>query len=330
MRVTSNSSFGPFQRNLEEIQARKALNELRIASGKNIQNLSEDPVAVVQVKRLSSIIEQNQNYNDNLNLALRELYAVDESIRQMSDLLQSIRQITIDATSTGNSASTSGIAYSVKGFLESIVKDANVEFNGHFLFSGTATTPTSIDKSEAPDNNPFQIIKTTASQDNFSGYKVVYKGNNEDRIMNIDKQSTEVLNVQAKEMFGSDDSDVFESIVGIFNVLAYNPDGTQRGRLDFLTKADIDQLNTLQQKLGAAYEVMNNAASRNGTKITRFEAMNMQFIEENIRLKDLRSIKEDTDFAKAIMDLQRDNTALQYALQVGSRLIQNSLFDFLR
>lgn len=330
MRVTNNSSFGPFQRNLEEIQARKVLNELRVASGKNIQNLSEDPVAVVEVKRLSAIIEQNKNYTDNLDLALRELYTVDEYVRQISDLLQSIRQITIDATSTGNSASTSGIAYSVKGFLESIVKDANVDFNGHFLFSGTATTPSSLDKSEAGDNNPFELIKTAPNQDNFSGYKVVYKGNDEDRIMNIDKQSTEVINVQAKEMFGSGDSDVFESIIGIYNVLAYKSDGTQRGRLDFLSKVDMDNLNELQQKLGAAYAVMNNAASRNGTKITRFEAMNTQFVEENIRLKDLRSIKEDTDFAKAIMDLQRDQTALQYALQVGSRLIQNSLFDFLR
>lgn len=330
MRITSNSSFVTFQRNLQEILARKALNELRLSSGKQIQNLSDAPIDVVEVKRLSSVIEQNESYTENLGLAIHELYAVDESIRQMSDLLQSIRQITIDATSTGNSASTSGIAYSVKGFLESMVKDANVEFNGHFLFSGTATIPTSLDISEAADNNPFELIKAAPDQDNFSGYKVVYKGNDEDRIMNIDKQSTEVLNVQAKEMFGSGDSNVFETITGIYNILTYNSDGTMRGRLDFLSKEDIDKLNNLQKKLGAAYDVMNNAASRNGTKITRFEALNLQFIEENIRLKDLRSIKADTDFAKAIMDLQRDQTALLYALQVGSRLIQNSLFDFLR
>ena len=64
--------------------------------------------------------------------------------------------------------------------------------------------------------------------------------------------------------------------------------------------------------------------------LNRIVNLRDQLTDENIRLKDYRSIREDADVAEAALNLRREETALQYALQVGARINQTSLFDFLR
>ncbi|HPI19970.1 MAG TPA: hypothetical protein PKY56_06320, partial [Candidatus Kapabacteria bacterium] len=70
-------------------------------------------------------------------------------------------------------------------------------------------------------------------------------------------------------------------------------------------------------------------SARNGSRINRLGAISLQMTEENTRLKEYRSLQADTDVASSAIKLSQDETALNYALQVGSRLIQQTLFDFL-
>ena len=63
--------------------------------------------------------------------------------------------------------------------------------------------------------------------------------------------------------------------------------------------------------------------------LDRMDAVKSQTTEENTRLDTIKSSYEDADYAQTAINLAKDDSALQYTLQVGSQLMSKTLFDFL-
>ncbi|MBE2187956.1 MAG: hypothetical protein KGZ71_06520 [Desulfobulbaceae bacterium] len=329
MRVTHKSTFIPYQRNLDEIQNRKFKEEIRLSTGKDITSLSDNPSNFVDAKMFSSKIAQNDNYYNIIQDSLSELRAVEESLEFISDNVRKIRELAIDATQIGNSGNAHSLSVFIKGIMEDILKQSNVDFNGKYLFSGTKTTPESM--ADAPENNkvPFELKKVPPTAENPSGMELVFHGNFKDRIINKDGKTTEIINTKADDIFG-EDFELFDSILELYNLLAFKADGTPRQEFDNINTDDFDKLNILQKKLADYTEKIDKANGENGAKINRLELIADQTTSETIRLKEYRSIKEDTDVARTAVNLQMEEIALRYSLQVGSSIMRNSLFDFLR
>ena len=85
----------------------------------------------------------------------------------------------------------------------------------------------------------------------------------------------------------------------------------------------------MQKDVADKYDEMNILAAVNGSKINRLDSTRDFLLGENLRLDEYRSIKEDTDIAESAMNLKREENILQFALQVGSRINQLNLFQFL-
>ncbi len=330
MRVTQNQIVGPYLSNLEGIQNRRLNEQLRINTGKDIVRISDNPKGLASIKELSATIDQNENYLGIIESSLSEMYAVDETLSQMQDKLTRIRDISIEAASTGNNSNLYTMGVYIKGMMNDLIKDANADFNGKFLFSGTKSDPESIDRTaQATNDMPFELITEASTPENRSGFKMVFKGNFKDRIVNKDAQTTEVINVKPDQFFGENGTEIFDTIVDIYNLLTYNTDGTKRKELNIFTDDDVGLLDSLQKNIADIQYDMSNAAAQNGTKIDRLEALRSQMEQDVIRLKDFRSLEQDADIAESALKLNREEVAMQYSLQVGSRLLRQSLFDFL-
>lgn len=330
MRVTLKSQFNPYLRNLQDIETRKYQNEVRISTGNDIINLSDSPERVYDIKKIDAAIERNKNYQSIVNNALAELRAVSDTVESVSNDLQNLRQAAIDATQVGNSDHLPSLGVYVKGMLEDLVKKANSDQNGKFLFSGTKTTSDSLTKTPPATNDmPFEIVEGSPTADNPSGLSVVFKGNTNARIINKDDTSTEQINVPASSIFGNGSTEVFDNIIKLYNVLTYNADGTARGKNDNLTNEDFSKINGYQQGIANINEQVFNTSSIVGQKLNRLQAISDQMTEEGTRLSEFRSVKSDTDVAKTSINLQLDTSALQYSLKVGAQVLQNSLFDYL-
>ena len=144
MRVTQNSRFIPYKSSLEDIQLRLTKEQARLSSGKNIITLSDSPKDVVTVKKLTDLIERNSQYKLNINDALGEIQASSETLESSRDKLLSVRSYALDATQAGNTGNLSVISGAIKGILTDLIKDANSDYGGKFLYSGTQTTKSSI------------------------------------------------------------------------------------------------------------------------------------------------------------------------------------------
>ncbi len=329
MRVSSNSQYVGFTRHVNKIQLERDKAQTRVSTGKDIITLSDNPEKVVDIKLFEKKISQNENYINILDLTQQELYAVDDSLRRVSDVVQTIRYEAINSTNQDTEA-LQVLGEQFRGLLDDLVREANTDFNGHYLFAGTKTTPQSI-KRDFPDmnENPFQIIGVEPTEDNPSGLSVQFKGNNNDRIINKDQKNSQVINQKANEIFGPN-NELFDLVIEMHNILSFNEDGSPRTDSDFFNENDMKNIDRVQQGLATFYDDINRIAARNGTYLNRVDGLKNQLIDETLRLKDYRSVQEDTDIADAVINLTRQENALNYALQVGARINQISLFDFLR
>lgn len=331
MRISNNQIFIDFKRNLFQTQNKISKENIRLSSGKQNHSIADNVEDVVKAKDLTFEIQKNSIYIKKIQSTNEEMQHVDDSLRFISDKIQEIRDYTIDVSKTSTGYNHFAIANSVKGLLEDLIRETNSDFNGKYLFSGTLNTPNSI-KTANPsmDHLPFNLIDGAASPTNPSGLSVVFKGNNDSRTIKSSDTSEEIVNTKAEDLFGTDSIELFETIIDIYNIMAFDENGDKRQASSLLNKNETEQLNQLQKNLADFYDNINILASTNGSKLNRFEDLRFQLENENIRLSEYKSIREDTDVVKSAIELKKEENILSYALQVGSRINQISLFDFLR
>ncbi|TAL69245.1 MAG: hypothetical protein EPN82_08065 [Bacteroidetes bacterium] len=329
MRITQNSIFTNFLTSLQDIQERKFGEEMKLSTGKDILSISDDPKRVREIKEFSNKISKDEIILSNLSNTYNELAAVNENIDSMVTVVGNIKQLLIDSTQIGASKSLATIGTNVKGLLEDLVKLANSTYKDKYLYSGTQTTPGSIVPTPPEtNNNPFEIVTDAPTPSNPSGLRVSFKGNTNDRTVHKDATTTEVINTKADALFGTNGEQLFQAIIDVYNLMSYQ-NGLPRPDNQGYTKAEQDQLNNAHKSLMTLYDKLTTANSVNGSKLNRIDILKEQLTEEITRLKDFRSSEEDADIARTSLELKKDETSLNYTLQVGSNLMSRTLFDFL-
>jgi len=329
MRITQNSIFTNFQTSLQNIQERRYNEQLKLSTGKDILSLADDPKRVREIKDFTNKINKNEIILSNLSNSYNELAAVNENVDSMITIVGNIKQLLVDSTQIGASKSLATLGTNVKGLLEDLVKLANSNYKDKYLFSGTQTIPGSIvPTAPETDNNPFEIVTDAPTPGNPSGLRVSFKGNMNDRTVHKDSTTTEVINLKADELFGTNGEEFFQSVVDIYNLMSFQ-NGIPRPDNQGYTKAESDQINAAHKSIMNFYDKLTFANSQNGSRLNRISTIQDQLTEEITRLKDFRSSEEDTDVARTSLELKRDETALNYTLQIGSTLMSRTLFDFL-
>jgi len=331
MRITQGSVFTRMGYTVQELQSKIDVAHAKISTGREIQQLSDNPTAVGEIQNLNEILSRNSSYAKNIEESTSELQTVSEIIENSANIVQEVRMQANEAMKPSNLDKLPVFAVQVRNLLTDLINQANSELHGHLLFAGTKTTAASI-VPVPPETNtlPFELVQDTPSANNPSGLRVAFKGNLQDRSINRSSTATETINVTADKLFGGSGTETFDHIIDLYNKLAYDESGTLRQPGQPATAADTQRIQGTLANIGNAFDNMNTTNSVVGVKINRLQMISEQMSMENMRLSALRSNLEDTDMAKAALDMQRGQASLQYSLQIGAKLIQQSLFDFLR
>lgn len=331
MRITQSINFRNIQSAIEEIQSRKYLNEVKLATGKQIVELSESPNELFLTKKFEEFISTQQQYKKNLDFANNFVQQTIDSIANISSNIQRIREIAIDATKTGVAGEVSTLGKSVLGLIKDIIKELNSDFAGKYIFAGTKITPDSLDQPLGSTNSlPFELIQENPTSSNPSGLKIIFKGNVNKISVNFGKGSSEIINSTVDEFFEDSIGSSLNNLIDLYNLLTYNENGVPRSQNDLFNSNDIAKLDTIQKKIGEMIDRVNRVASKNGAILNRIDTQREQLSNLITMYDGLKSRLVDTDYARVSIDLTKNQTALQYALQVGSRILQSTLFDFIR
>jgi len=293
MRITNqmmiNNAISHMGDNLER------LNHLsdRVATGKQFQTASDDPVAASISLSLRSTLKTTEVYRSTAEGTDDWMSANEFAFQQMETI--GIRAVNLVQRGLNDTLSASERASALGAEMEKLLQQAldvgNMTHNGQYVFSGYMT-----------DTKPFSMPDPDTLD--FNG---------DDNIMKRTISPGQVVSM------GIDGEAVFRPF---FEAL-------MQARTDLNTNDTITLPATLTE-LQSAVNIMDEARTSNGARQRQVQSAVEYLDKIAFEVKDLLSSKEDVNMAEAISTMRGQETAYQSVLEVGQRAISAlNLFDFL-
>ncbi|WP_323791041.1 flagellar hook-associated protein FlgL [Nocardioides sp.] len=266
----------------------------QLSTGRVVNRPSDAPTEAATAMRLRAEIAQQTQYSRNADNGLGWLATVDTALSGMSDSVRRAREIALQGASSGTAsdAARQALAAEVDQLRAGLSAHANASFLGRPVFGGVTAGETAFDSTTgAYVGAPGQVLRTV-------GPGVAVR-----------------VDVSGPEVLGPDGDSLFDDLSTLSAALVAGDTSTIRTVLDSL-QGRLDVIGSTQATAGAA--------------VNRLETAARLAQDATITLGESRSQIEDTDLAKAMVDLKLQEVAYQAALGATARVMQPSLMDFMR
>ncbi len=308
MRVATKSMYENIKVNLARVTQELVLANNVVSTGKRINKLSDDPVAMVSVMGIKSSLKRVEQLERNITMGKSWLKAAESALTQMNDLLSATKALAVDmANATKGQAERANAAGVVDGYMRQILALANTDVGGRYIFSGTRTEtpPFSFDDEE----NPTQVI---------------YNGNSAAFSVRIGSGVDVEVGRDGETIIGDDNIDWSNPSSGNTNIFKVMLDLKRS-----LESNDIGGITEAIGRLDNVLERVGDLVADTGTKIIRMDTKEGILKELELAQLERRSKLEDVDIAEAVMDLKAKETAYQAALSSSAKVMRLSLVNFL-
>lgn len=294
-----------FLANLQTLQQQMASTQAQVSSGYRINQVSDAPGSVADVLELESNLGSVNQVASNLSSVSGEVNTAEGALESATQLLQQATSLAAQGANSTNSASEqNGLSQQVEQILSQLVSISQTTFEGQYIFSGNQTSSPSYQLDPASPTGVTQLI-----------------ANPPNRLIQDASGVTFAVSETAAEIFDSRDStgqpdasNVFFAVKSLATALASNDQSAITTAMDSLQTAS-DYLAQQLQFYGGVQDQITNATS---------VAQKFQ-LQDQTTLGDVRN----TDMASASVDLAREQTSYQAAIQAESTVPRTSLFNFL-
>ena len=142
MRISSNYIAQLFIESQNQQETNLANLQQQITTGLKFSQPAQDPVGASQVLSLQATLEQTAQYSTNANLAQSRLSIEDTTLGSVTNALQSIRSLALQAANATQTTETRAtIAAQITQQIQNLMQLANTQDgSGQYLFSGAATS----------------------------------------------------------------------------------------------------------------------------------------------------------------------------------------------
>jgi flagellar hook-associated protein 3 FlgL len=130
------------------------------------------------------------------------------------------------------------------------------------------------------------------------------------------------INARASDLFGSGQGTDTKLLATLEDIASHLRSGTVADR-NTLRNGDLKALST-------SLDDLNKSRATLGAVQARLDAAKSRLADVETTTTKLLSETEDTDLAKAVLELTNQQNTYQAALRSGASIIQPSLLDFLR
>lgn len=298
MRVATKTLYDNMITNLGVItEDLKYANET-VATGKRINNLSDDPVGLTSVLNLHSARSNIEQLQRNINTGRSWLNTVESALRGVSDLIADAKVLCIQmANATIGPDERLSAATAVQHYLEELKALANTNVNGRYIFAGTKTDTAPFD---------FDLIDRDGS----------YNGDNNPFSVKIGKNMNIEVGRDGETVFGADGTadDIFKTLFDLQTALQTN---------------DVNGIETQMGLLDNHFDKITTIISDTGQKEIRLDIRKGIISDLDFAYSERLSKLEDADMIEAIMELKKKEATYQAALAAAGKVMQISLVDYL-
>lgn len=290
-RVTTQMSMAAASARLQAGAARVAELTDQATTLRAIQKPSDDPVGTASSMQVRKEQAAAAQYSRNANDAAAWLATTDSALSSVYSVLNNVRDLTVQAANSGTMSDTNRDAFVTQ--FRSLKADLEARANTTY---GTRSV--------------FAGSSTAAAAyDPATGWATA----GTDVSRRIGDGTTVRVDTAGTSVFGSGDDSVFAVIDSIVNDLQNGVDVNAR-------------INDVDGALGTVRGAQADVGIRHAAALTAQDSLKSATVSLESRRADI----EDVDLAKAVLDLQVQQTNYQAALAVTAKVLQPTLMDYLR
>lgn len=293
-RITNSMMTRTLLYDLQSVTDRLARTQQKLSSGKELTRPSDDPFKTSRALQFRSELEVNRQYQRNAKEASSWADASDTALAQITEFGRRARDLIVQGASDSvGQAARNSIAQELGQIADSIKTQANTQYAGRYVFSGSATL-----------TRPYAL-----------GASDAYAGNAEVVKVEIGPGVQVDLNSIGQTVIGDTGGGLLKTIRDAITDL-------QTGNGTDLQNVDLSALDT-------ALDTITNARAVVGARQNRLESAVMRLTEIEESTSKLLSETEDADMAETLVHFSMQQAVYQSALKSGAQIIQPSLIDFL-
>jgi flagellar hook-associated protein 3 FlgL len=291
MRISARIMAENIKANLNKQSLQLMNSQTKIATGKRINSLSDDPSSMRKVLNYRTTLSTIEQYQQNIADAKTRVEYTETVLGQINDFVDQATTI----ASNPDTENREALSQEIANMRDQIMGLANTKYGNNYIFHGHLT-----------DTPPFD--ETTGAYDN--------------TMPGSDENHRTLIGDGIQVTFNADGSDIFiESGDNLFTIL----DDLEAGLIaddDTAIAATVnplyrigDQLETIRSGIASTYR--------------RLESTDEHWEAFSLSVENMRSTVEDADIAEAAIDLQLQQTSYEMLLKVAADVIQPTLVDFL-
>jgi len=269
----------------------------QVSTGKSVNIPSDNPSASAAMVQNTIETADVDQYTQNVSGVLSNVQTADSALSSVvSSLTQAISLGTEGANGTSNASNRAAIATQVQGILASVVSQANLSYQGSYLFGGTASgQPPYVTDSSSP-----------------SGY--TYNGNTDTNSVQVGDQLSVQVNLPGSQLFSNSTTNVLGTLGNLVTAL-------QNG-----SSADIATATTA---VNSALSFVSQQRVFYGNAESQLNSQDTYLQQETLNLTSQASSLVDVDEAKAATSLTQAETANSAALAAAAKVMTTSLLNYL-
>jgi flagellar hook-associated protein 3 FlgL len=300
-RITSQMTTARILSNINNVQDQMATTQQQLATGLRITQPSDDPYGASLAIQLKNDLQGLSNYNNAVTDGTAWASAADTSLSNVMNMLQRAQELTVQASNGDESATDlSSTADEIDQLADAIKQEANTQYNGQYIFSGTATS-----------TQPYS-----------SGTGDVFQGNTAAITRQIGPGSSLQVNVDISSLLGSGTSASDGKLLDTLRTIAAD---MRSGNSSGVADLSANQLTNLQNSLNSLEQLQANVgAAQNRLTLAGDRIQGLQNSDTAALSND-----EDVNMAQAVTTFSSEQAAFTAALKAGANIVQSSLMDFL-
>jgi flagellar hook-associated protein 3 FlgL len=281
---------------IQQSQANMNTATQQLASGRSVNQLSDNPAAVAALVGNHNQASQDDQFLQDIGSLQTRLQVSDSTLSSVVAVLTRAVSIgTEGANGTLNSADRQAVAGEVQGLTSQLLSLANTSYQGTYIFAGTAVT-----------TQPFTLNTTTNA--------VTYNGNTKTTAVQISSGNSVNTSVSGSQLFTNAAGDAFGALQNLYSSLI---SGNNIGQA-------VVQVNSALSQVGVQRVFYGNALNQIN--------LSENFLnQEKINLSSQENALVAADPAKAATDFAQAQVANQATLNATGRILNlPTLLDFLK
>ena len=281
---------------IEQLQQSENNDLEQMSSGKQFNNLSDDPAAVSELVLNNAQTSNVDQYLQNVSTLQNGLQVADSTLSSVVTALSQAISLGVEgANGTLNASDMQSLATEVSGIKSQILALANTTYDGNYLFAGTAVTA-----------QPF-------TEDSSSASGVTYNGNGSTNSVQIGDGEYIPVNLSGSQIFTPTGSDVFAALQGLITAL-------QNG-------GDVAGATTQLQQV---FDRFNTQRTFYGATLSRLQSTQDYLNQEKLGLASAQDNIESADMSSVISNYTQTETALDASYEAAGQISRMTLLDYLQ